>query len=182
MTPEIFFNLAALAVIALGAWRGWSTGAVRTLVGVAAALLGIYVAAAGRAPVTSLVSGAFPDADPLLIGAFVVVGGAWLVIWIGSLLLGATLRALLRIVRLGGLDSLIGALLGASQGALLIGAIVFVADALRSFGAASGSLASIVDAISASTAATVVREAIFPFVGTLIGGWLPEALRRLLAP
>ena len=182
MNSGLVADLVAFAIVALASWRGWTTGAVRTLVGVGAAILGIYVAAVGRAPLTTLVSGAFPDVDPLLISAFVVVGGAWLVIWVGSLLLGATLRALLRIVRLGGLDSVVGALLGAVQGVLVIGAVVFIADVLRSFGGVTGGVASIADAIGSSTTATAVRGVLFPFLGALIGGWLPEALRTLLAP
>lgn len=182
MSAGIVVDIVALAIVALAAWRGWSIGAVRTLVGIGAAILGIYVAAVGRAPITALLSTALPGVDQLLISAFVVVGGAWLVIWIGSLLLGATLRALLRIVRLGGFDSLVGALLGAVQGVLVIGALVFVADALRSFGSATGGVASIADAISSSSAAVVARSMLFPSLGALIGGWLPEALRTLLTP
>ena len=182
MNTSVLFDLGALALLGLLAWNGWRAGAVRTLVGVASLLLGLYLAAVGRAPLTALISAALPDVDPLLIGAFVVVGGTWLVIWIGSRVLGSTLSALLRIVRLGGLDRFLGAFLGIAQGLLIVGGLVFVLDAIRSFGGASGALSTIADSASGSAMATLLRAELFPVVGTLIGGWLPSALRTLLAP
>lgn len=182
MTPSLIADVAFLAILVLAAFRGWRVGAVRTLVGIAAALLGVYLAAVGRGPLTALISTALPAVDPLLIGAFAVVGGAWLFIWIGSWLLGATLRALLRMVRLGALDTLLGGLLGLVQGVLVVGALVFVADAVQSFGGTVGAVASVSTAISTSTAATLARSDLFPLIETLIGGWLPEALRNLLLP
>jgi len=182
MSASLIVDLGALALLALVAWNGWRVGAVRTLVGVASALLGLYLAAVGRAPLTALISTALPAVAPLLIGAVVVVGGTWLMIWLGSLILGTTLRALLRIVRLGGVDSLVGALLGLVQGIMIVGGLVFISDAARSFGGTSGALATLVDAISGSTAASLVRAELFPVIGTVIGGWLPDALRALLSP
>ena len=90
MSASLLVDLGALALLALLALNGWRAGAVRTLVGVGAALLGLYLAAVGRAPITALISTALPAVDPLLIGAFVVVGGTWLIIWVGSWILGAT--------------------------------------------------------------------------------------------
>ena len=182
MSASLLVDLGALALLALLALNGWRAGAVRTLVGVGAALLGLYLAAVGRAPITALISTALPAVDPLLIGAFVVVGGTWMIIWVGSWILGATLRALLRIIRLGGLDTFVGAILGLVQGALIAGGIVFVSDAARTFAGVSGTLATIIDAVSGSMTATVLRAELFPLVGTLIGGWLPNALRTLLSP
>lgn len=182
MSSSLIVDLGALALLALGASNGWRVGAVRTLVGVSAVVLGVYLASVGRAPLTALIASALPAVDPLLIGAVVVVGGTWLIIWIGSLTLGTTIRALIRIVHLGAVDSLVGALLGIVQMIFLLGGLVFVSDALRSFGALSGGFAAVADAMSGSTTATLIRGELFPFVGALIGGWLPDALRALLSP
>ena len=60
MNTSVLFDLGALALLGLLAWNGWRAGAVRTLVGVASLLLGLYLAAVGRAPLTALISAAVP--------------------------------------------------------------------------------------------------------------------------
>ena len=183
MSPSLFVDALSVAIVALLAVNGWRSGAARMAISTIALVAGVALAIVGRGPVVSALVAILPGVSPALLGLIVLCGGAWFFLALVSWLLGRTLRALLHAFGFGVIDAVVGALLGAAQAALLLSALVFLADAAVSTHAALPELISAASAaVHGSTAAGVARSTLFPVLGGVVAPFIPADLRALLNP
>ncbi|MFZ9404539.1 MAG: CvpA family protein [Candidatus Limnocylindrus sp.] len=178
--------VAADAVILFGVvlttWSGWRTGAARMIVSTLAAVVGIFLAAQGRAPLADLISRLFPDADDVLISLLILVGASWIFLGLLSWLLGNLLRGVLRTIRLGLVDDVFGALLGLLQGLLMFSALLFLLQALTGVSGLPAPLVDVAQAAQGSQGAGLLRDTVFPLLWSLAGASLPSELQQILRP
>jgi membrane protein required for colicin V production len=118
------FDVAVVAVIALSVLFGYLRGIVRSLIGLAAWVLG-FVLAIGFAPAIATVLPAFPEA-PLLPQAL-----AFVLVFVLAIVAGALvawpLHSVIHKAGLGFVDRGLGGLFGMARGAVLVLAFVLVA-------------------------------------------------------
>lgn len=181
MSPSFVVDAVAAALLLVFAIWGWRRGAARTLTGLVALVVGLYLATIGFAPLVSLLEGLAPGIDPLVLRAAALLGGGWLLLALASWLIGHLLQRALRALALGGADALLGAGLGVLQGA----AVATVATTLALLLGASPlplpeALDALARAVTASQTASIVQATVYPAIQLLVGGLLPEALDVLL--
>lgn len=103
------------AVLAVGFWRGWRTGAVQQIVSIVGWVVGFIAATALMGPIGEVVAasiGVSPRTAPVL--GFVVVFGA---VVAGLAVFGHVLRKTLEAIKLGSLDTLAGGAVGSLRSA-----------------------------------------------------------------
>ena len=118
-----------IALVGIGAWRGWKTGALRQLASLAALVAAFLFAGAlagkiGEVVVESL--GLSPRTAPA-VGFIVVLVG----IFAAAQATAHAARKLLEAIRLGGIDALVGATIGGLKAALAASCILVALTALR---------------------------------------------------
>lgn len=183
MSLSIAVDAVVLIAAVLGTWWGWGRGAARMIISTLATVAGLFLAAQGRAQISAAVSALLPDVDARLVSLLVLVGVAWILLGIAAWLFGNVLRTLLHALRLGLIDSLVGALLGFAQALLLCSAILFMLEATGTLLApAPEPLASLVVASAASQSSVLLHAIVYPFIWMLIGSSLPIELQQLLRP
>ena len=183
MSLGVAVDAVVLIAAILGIWWGWGRGAARMIISTLATLAGIFLAAQGRGPVADLVSKLLPNVDARLVSLLILVGAAWIFLGIAAWVLGQALRTLLRALRLGLIDSLLGALLGLFQALLLCSGLIFTLEAIGAFLIpVPEPVRSLVVASAASQAASLLHAVAYPFVWTLIGSSLPPELQQILRP
>jgi len=183
VSPTLFVDALSIAIVALLAVNGWRSGAARTAISTIALVAGVALAIVGRGPVVAMLELIFPGVSPVFLGLVVLCGGAWLVLAFVSWFLGRTLRALLHAFGFGVIDAIFGALLGTAQAALLLSALVFLADAAVSTHVVLPELVSVASAaVHGSTAAGIARSTLFPVLGGVLAPLIPADLRGLLNP
>jgi uncharacterized membrane protein required for colicin V production len=183
MSLSVAIDAAVLMVVVLGAWSGWSRGAARMIVSMAATVVGLLLAAYGRAPLADVLTVLIPDIDQTLVSLFILVGGAWIALGIASWVLGNLLRGALQALRLGLFDSLIGALLGAAQSLVIASVALFGLEALRALGSPLPEpIALFADAAVGSQSAAALHALVYPFIWSVAGSTLPTELQQLLRP
>lgn len=109
-------------VLVFGFWRGLRTGALLQVVGTAGWLVGFVAATALMGPVGDLVAGSLgvsPRVAPVL--GFVVVLGAVLAALLAT---AHTLRTTLQAIKLGGVDTLAGGVVGAVRAAFALSVLL----------------------------------------------------------
>ena len=113
------FGVLAVS-IGWGAWRGM----VREIFSILGFVIAFLAASLFAGPLAAHMPEAIPAGAPQVFAAYVVVFIAVLVV---STLLGLLLSRLVRLVGLGGLDALLGALFGTARGALVVLAVAVLA-------------------------------------------------------
>jgi len=111
-----------LALLGIGFFRGWAKGAIKQLVSLAALILGIYLAVAFDHPLSLWLSlHVHLDHSTSIVIAFVslFVTSALLLLFLGKIV-----GAFVKMIALGWLDRLGGALLGLLKTALIIGLVL----------------------------------------------------------
>ncbi len=183
MSLSVAVDAVVLIAAVLGTWWGWGRGAARMIISTLATVAGLFLAAQGRAPISEVVSALLPDVDARLVSLLILVGAAWIFLGIAAWLLGNALRTLLQALRLGLIDSLVGAVLGLAQALLLCSAILFALEATGTFlSPAPEPLGSLAVASAASQSAGLLHGIVYPFIWTLIGSSLPSELQQILRP
>lgn len=183
MSATVLVDLVVVVVLVLAAWTGGRTGAARSAVSLIALALGLVISAQGQSAITSFIAQIFPDIDTRLIGIGIFIGGIWILLAVASYLIGRLLRASLRAIHLGPVDTALGALFGVLQWSVAIAALVFVVDAAASVNFPLPSpLSGIATAIASAQSSDIIRGFIYPIANQLFGGILPEGLRALLVP
>ena len=183
MSPTIVVDLVVVVALVLAAWRGGRIGAARSAVSLVALALGLVISAQGQVAITAAVAKVLPGVDLRLIGFAIFLGGIWLLLALASFLVGRLLQAALRAIHLGPVDSILGALLGVLQVAVVVAVVVFALDVAASVGfvlpAPFGGAAA---AVSEAQSAQLVRSLVYPLGSQILGGLLPEGVRALLVP
>lgn len=183
MSLNVAVDAVVLIAAVLGTWWGWGRGAARMIISTLATVAGLFLAAQGRAPISEVVSALLPDVDARLVSLLILIGAAWIFLGIAAWLLGNALRTLLQALRLGLIDSLVGAVLGLAQALLLCSAILFLLEATGTFLVpAPEPLGSLAVASAASQSAGLLHSIVYPFIWTLIGSSLPPELQQILRP
>jgi membrane protein required for colicin V production len=122
-------DIIALAVLAIAVLRGLWIGLVREVFSIAALAAAIFAFRALREPVAAMIAARTPW-DPLIATAAaggVVVVGALIFVTIA----GAIVRRLVGAAGLGSIDRIGGAVIGAAEGALVVGlALLAVTEVL----------------------------------------------------
>jgi len=183
MTPTVWVDLFAVVLLVLSAWSGGRTGAARSAVSLLALAFGLIISAQGQSAITAFIAQILPGVDPRLIGFGIFVGGMWLLLAIGSYLIGRLLQASLRAIHLGLVDTVLGAVFGVLQASVAIGACIFVLDvAASAHFSLPAPLNDVAHAITGAQSSQAIRGFIYPLAGDLFGGLLPDNIRVLLAP
>ena len=183
MSLSVAVDAVILIAAVLGTWWGWGRGAARMIISTLATVTGLFLAAQGRAPISEVVSALLPDVDARLVSLLILVGAAWIFLGIAAWLIGNALRTLLQALRLGLIDSLVGAVLGLAQALLLCSAMLFLLEATGTFLApAPEPFGSLAVASAASQSAGLLHAIVYPFIWTLIGSSLPPELQQILRP
>ena len=122
-------DFVIIALVGIGAWRGWKTGALRQLASLAALVAAFLFAGAlagkiGGVVVDSL--GLSPRTGPA-VGFIVVLVG----IFAAAQATAHAARKLLEAIKLGGIDALVGATIGGLKAALAASCVLVALAALR---------------------------------------------------
>ena len=183
MSLSVAIDATVLIVVVLGVWSGWGRGAARMIVSTAATVIGLVIAAYGRAPLADALATILPDIDQRLVSLVLLVGGAWIALGIASWVLGNLLRGALQALRLGLFDSLIGAVLGAAQSLVIASVALFGLEALRALGLPLPEpIALFADAAVGSQSAAALHALVYPLIWSVAGSTLPTELQQLLRP
>lgn len=130
-----YLDLFILAVIAIGAWRGLRSGAIRQVIGVTGGIIAIVFGASLSRPVGAVVTaiiGLDENFIPLVgfiticVGAFALAG-----------IVGHTLRTVLKTLNLGFIDTMGGAFLGSLKVVLML-SVFFIVTSSRVLPAVGG--------------------------------------------
>jgi uncharacterized membrane protein required for colicin V production len=164
---------------------GWATGFLRRLAGLGFIAISFVLSVYGSKPFGDLIHGWFPDVTP-----------AYAELWAYLLIFPAVLVALhllvgrlLKNVAVGGVsrevDRALGAILGAIEAVLILSVVVIAIDRYSVQVATStiGSIRPLMDvlqSISTSTTARLLRETTVPLVLAIIGPLLPRDVSSLL--
>lgn len=106
-------DIVILVLLALAVIQGLRTGFVLTLVTLGGALLGVVLAGQFSGAVAPALAPVLGEGNASHIGASALV---FLIVFVGLSLAGHVVRQILRLVLLGWVDSLVGALLGFAMG------------------------------------------------------------------
>ena len=122
-------DFVIIALLGIGAWRGWKTGALRQLASLAALAAAFLFAGAladkiGEVVVESI--GLSPRTAPA-VGFLVVLVG----IFAAAQATAHAARKVLQAIRLGSVDSLVGGILGALKSGLAVSCVLVALAALR---------------------------------------------------
>ena len=113
-----------LALLLLGTVAGFARGFIVQVATILGAVLGLMAARVEYVPVRHLLRTFLPASPWLTVVAFLLI---FLVVWGAIVTVATKVRSLARILLLGGLDRLGGALLGAIQSALVIELLLYLA-------------------------------------------------------
>ena len=181
MTGPVLVDLVVVVVLLIAAWSGGRTGAARSAISLLALAIGLWISAQGQSAIVHALAQLLPGADLKLIAIGIFIGGIWIVLALASYLVGRALQTTLRAIHLGPLDTALGAVFGVVCWSVLLAAIVFVCDVGRSIALVLPTpLNEIEMAISSAQSSEILRGAIYPVAGQLVGGILPEGLRAIL--
>lgn len=122
-------DFVIIAILGIGVWRGWKTGALRQLASLAALAAAFLFAGAlaekiGEVVVESI--GLSPRTGPA-VGFLVVLVG----IFAAAQATAHAARKFLQAIRLGSIDSLVGGILGALKAGLAVSCVLVALAALR---------------------------------------------------
>jgi len=182
MSLAVATDAVILFGVVLATWSGWRTGAARMIVSTLAAIAGIFLAAQGRAPLAEAISQLVPDADEVLMSLLILVAASWIFLGLLSWLIGNLLRGVLRTIRLGLVDDLLGATLGLLQGLLIFSLLLFLLQALVGVSGLPAPVKEVAQAAQGSQAAGLLRDTIYPLLWSLAGASLPSELQQILRP
>jgi uncharacterized membrane protein required for colicin V production len=182
MSLAVATDAVILFGVVLATWSGWRTGAARMIVSTLAAIAGIFLAAQGRAPLAEAISQLLPDADEVLMSLLILVAASWIFLGLLSWLIGNLLRGVLRTIRLGLVDDVLGATLGLLQGLLIFSLLLFLLQALVGVSGLPVSVKEVAQAAQGSQAAGLLRDTIYPLLWSLAGASLPSELQQILRP
>lgn len=116
-------DLGILAVLLLGALTGLRQGFIVEVAGILGAILAFAVARAEYRPVRSALSSVLPHTSWLTTISYLIV---FLVVW-GAILIGARMiRMGIRMLMLGMVDRLGGAIVGVLQSALILELLLYI--------------------------------------------------------
>lgn len=182
MSLAVATDAVILFGVVLATWSGWRTGAARMIVSTLAAIAGIFLAAQGRAPLAEAISQLLPDADEVLMSLLILVAASWIFLGLLSWLIGNLLRGVLRTIRLGLVDDVLGATLGLLQGLLIFSLLLFLLQALVGVSGLPAPVKEVAQAAQGSQAAGLLRDTIYPLLWSLAGASLPSELQQILRP
>jgi membrane protein required for colicin V production len=111
-------------LLLLAAWRGWRQGVITQILGLAALVLGIFLALSYGGAIGGWLG--LEDGVARIVGFVIVLA----VVIVAVVLIGRLTRGLFRIVGLGVFDNLLGVLFSALKMALFAGLFVMLLDAL----------------------------------------------------
>lgn len=164
---------------------GWSTGFLRRLAGLGFIAIAFVLSTYLSKPFGDFIHGLFTDVTPAYaeLWAYLLLFPAILValhLFVGRLLKNVAVRGVSR-----ELDRVLGAILGAIEAILILTVIVIAVDRYAVEVAAStiGKIRPLIDliqAISTSETAKLLRETTVPFVLSVIGPLLPRDISSLL--
>jgi uncharacterized membrane protein required for colicin V production len=164
---------------------GWMTGFLRRLVGLGFIAISFLASVYLSKPFGDLIHGWFPDVTP----AYAQLWAYLLVFPVGLVALHLLVGRLLKNVAVGGvsreLDRALGAFLGAIEAILILTVVVIAIDRYSVQVAASsvGAIRPLMDllqGISTSNTARLLRETTVPVVLAIVGPLLPKDVSSLL--
>lgn len=179
-----FFDILAAFFVAGFFVVGYIQGTLRRLLGLAIALVSLLFALNLRDPLGSWLAQYWTQL-PRDYVYMLALGGSFLVIYVGgSIAVQTFYRRTPLFARATAMDELVGAILGAVQALLLIGALVMTLDSyFHQAGVAPnpnelGFLRSIFDFYDQSQIADLYRASLIPLFFVLFGWITPTDLRR----
>lgn len=117
-------DIAMLILLLLSAFSGFRRGFVLEIAGIFGAVVALGVAHLEYPDVRATLQQFAPNSPWLTVVAYLIV---FLVVWGAIVILARKIRSLLRLMMLGWLDRLGGALIGLIQGALLVELLLYFA-------------------------------------------------------
>jgi membrane protein required for colicin V production len=115
-------DIIMLVLLALATFGGFRQGFILEIAGIFGAVVALAVARLEYSDVRTMLQQFAPHSAWLTIVAYLLV---FLVVWGAIIILARKIRSLLRLMLLGWLDRLGGALLGLVQGALLVELLLY---------------------------------------------------------
>jgi membrane protein required for colicin V production len=117
-------DIVMLVLLALAAFSGFRQGFVLEIAGIFGAIVALAVARVEYPDVRATLQQFAPHSPWLTVVAYVLV---FLVVWGAIVILARKVRSLVRLMMLGWLDRLGGALIGLVQGVLLVELLLYLA-------------------------------------------------------
>jgi membrane protein required for colicin V production len=117
-------DIVILVVLALATFAGFRQGFILEIAGIFGAFAALGVARLEYADVRSMLEQFAPHSPWLTIVAYLLV---FLVVWGAIVIVARKIRSLVRLMMLGWLDRLGGAVIGLVQGALLVALLLYFA-------------------------------------------------------
>jgi len=166
-------------------FAGWATGFLRRLVGLGFIVISFVLSVYLSKPFGELIHGWFPDVTPAYaeLWAYLLIFPTALValhLLVGRLLKNVAVQGVSR-----GLDRALGAIFGAIEAILILSVVVIAIDryAVQVAASSIGSIRALTDVlqgISTSNTARILRETTVPFLLAIVGPLLPKDISSLL--
>lgn len=118
------FDYIVLVIVGLSVLISLMRGGVREALSIAGWLVAFYVARTYASTIAPMLPAEIPAEQLKIVAAFVIL---FLVVLLISSLLSTALAGLLKIIRLGWINRLFGALFGFARGLLIVGILVMLA-------------------------------------------------------
>lgn len=124
-----YIDIIILAVIAIGAIRGFSKGLIIEIATLAALVLGVFITMRYSVYTEKILRDFFNASSSYT--PYIALGVTFIVVVVGIYILGKLLTKLVDIISLGLVNKLLGTLLGAAKACLIICVLLLLVDALN---------------------------------------------------